>query len=124
MRVSNFSRLLCIFFIIPSREEPAPMFELHLRQFLPKTVSRCQGKCGKKITQDDGMLIKTYGNTRWTDKKVGKQMSKHGPMYKTSLKRQTKKYYGPDKRFVYSIITMADETHNLSDEKNDFLKKI
>ena len=73
------------------------MFELHLRQFLQKTVSRCQRKCGKKITQDDGMLIKTYGNTRWTDKKVGKQMSKHGPMYKTSLKRQTKKYYGQTK---------------------------
>ena len=99
------------------------MFELHLRQSLPKTVSRCQGKCGKKITQDDGMLIKTYGNTRWTDKKMGKEMSKHGPMYETSLKRQTKKYYGPDKRFVYSIITIAEKTrNNLSDGENYFLK--
>ena len=35
-------------------------------------------KMSEKITQDDGMHIKTYGNTRWTDKKTGKEMSKHG----------------------------------------------
>ena len=80
MRVSNFSRPPCIFLIVPSREEPFQMFELNLKQFLPKTVPRCQGNCGKKITQNDGMLIKTYGTTRWTDKKAGKEMSKYGPM--------------------------------------------
>ena len=70
MRVSNFSRPPCIFLIIPFREEPLQMFELNLRQFLPKTMSRCQGYCGEKITQNDGMLIKTYGTTRWIDKKT------------------------------------------------------
>ena len=56
------------------------------------------------------MLIKTYGTTRWTDKKMGKEMDKYRPMYinfnETCLKRHTKKYYRPD---------------NLSDGENDFL---
>ena len=83
-------------------------------------MSRCRGNCGKKITQNDGMLIK-----RWTDKKTGKEMSKYGPMYthfnETCLKRHTKKYYRPDEKFDYSIITLADETrNNLSEEEKDF----
>ena len=87
-----------------------------------KTVPRCQGYCGKKITQIDGMLIKTYGTTRWTDKSTGDEMSKYGPMYihlnETCLKRHTKKYYRPDEKFDYSIITLAQETsNNLSDEE-------
>ena len=126
MWVSKFSRPPCIFLIIPSREEPVQMFELNLRQFLRKTVSRCQGKCGARITQNNGMFIKTYRTTRRTDKKVVKEMSKHGPMYihfnETCLKRHTKKYYEPDERFNCSIITLADETHiNLLDEEKDFL---
>ena len=79
------------------------MFELNLRQFLPKTVSRCQGNCEKKITQNDGTLSKTYGTTRCIDKKTGKEMNKHELMYihfkGTYLKRHTKKYYGLDERF-------------------------
>ena len=83
-------------------------------------MSRCQGNCGKKITQNDGMLIK-----RWTDKKTGKEMSKYGPMYihfnETCLKRHIKKYYRPDEKFDYSVITLADETrNNLSEEEKDF----
>ena len=126
MRFSNFSKPPCIFLIVPSREEPVQMFELNLRQSLPKTVSRCQGNCGKKITQNDGLLIKTYGTTRGTNKKTGKEMSKYGPMYihfnEACLKRHTKKYYRPDERLDYSIITLADQTrNNLSDEEKDFL---
>ena len=48
---------------------------------MPKDVSRCQGNCGENITQNDRMLIKTYRNTKWTDKKTVNEMSKHGPMY-------------------------------------------
>ena len=126
MRFSNFSRPPCIFLLVPSREEPVQMFELNLRQFLPKTMSRYQGNCGKKITQNDGMLIKTSGTTRWTDKKTGKEMSKYGPMYthfnETCLKGHTKKYYRPDEKFDHSIITLADETcNNLSHEEKYFL---
>ena len=85
-------------------------------------MPRCQGYCGKKISQIDGMLIKTYGTTRWTDKNMGDEMSKYGPMYihlnETCLKRHTKKYCRPDEKFDCSIITLAQETrNNLSDEE-------
>ena len=61
------------------------------------------------------MLIKSYGTTRWTDKKTGKEMSKHGPMYinfnEHCLKKfVSKKFYAPDESFDYSVITMSDET--------------
>ena len=53
-------------------------------------------------------------------------MSTYGPMYihfnKTCPKRHTKKYYRPDKKFDYSIITLTDKTrNNLSDEGKEFL---
>ena len=53
-------------------------------------------------------------------------MSKYGQLYmhfnKTCLKRHTKKYYRPDETFDYSIIALADETHNsLLKEEKDFL---
>ena len=126
MRFLTFPGPPCIFLVVPSREEPVQMFELNLRQFLPKTVSRCQGNCGKKITQNDGTLIKTYGTTRCSDKKTGKEWSKNGPMYihfnETCWKRHTKKYYRPDKKFYYSIITLADEVrNNLSHGEKAFL---
>ena len=62
-------------------------------------------------------------------KRRGKEMTKYGPMFKhfneTCLKRHTKKYYRPDKKFDYSIIILADETRNdLSDEEKDFLTEL
>ena len=67
---------LPVYLNVPSKEGPVQMFELNLRQVLPKTVSRCQGNCRKKITENDGMFIKSYRTTRWTDKKTGKETSK------------------------------------------------
>ena len=58
---------LPVYLNVPSKEGPVQMLELNLRQVLPKTVSRYQRNCGKKITQNDGMLIKSYRTTRWTD---------------------------------------------------------
>ena len=83
MRGSKFPRPPCIFVITPSRQEPLQMSELNLREILPKTVSRYQGSCEKNITLTDAMLIKSFGTRRWTDKKTGKEISKHGPMYIT-----------------------------------------
>ena len=38
--------------------------------------------CGKKITRDDnGLLVRTYGTTTWTERGSGREMSKYGPMY-------------------------------------------
>ena len=124
MRFSNFSRLPCIFLIITSRKKPVQMLELKLWNFLSKTVSRGQRKSRK--TQNDDMLIKNYRTTRWTEKKTAKEISKHEPMCihfnETCLKRHTKKYYRPDERLDYFIITLADGTlNNLSDKEKDFL---
>ena len=89
-------------------------------------MNNCVNYRKKLRTKSISMLIKTYGTTRWTDKKTRKEMSTYGPMYihfnKTCLKRHTKKYYRPDKKFDYSIITLTDKTrNNLSDEEKEFL---
>ena len=97
------------------------MFELNLRQVLPKTVSRCQGNCRKKITENDGMFIKSYRTTRWTDKKTGKETSKWGPMYKNFNKTyKLKNTTGQTK----DSITLPDKIRNLLDEEKDFLTAI
>ena len=86
------------------RTEQPSVYEFHLRQFLSKSIARCQASCGKKIDQKDTMQIKSYGTTRWTDRKTGKEMGKHGPMYihfnKHFLKNfDYKKFYAPDESF-------------------------
>ena len=102
------------------------VYELHTS----KNITRCQGNCGKKIDQKDIMLIKSYGTTRCTDKKTGKEMSKHGPMYihfnKHCLKKfDNKKFYAPDESFDYSVITMSQETLiKLNEEERSFLRKL
>lgn len=73
MQISNISRPRCIFRIISSTEEPVQVFELNLWQILAKNESRCQGNSGEKITQNDGILIKTCETTRWAVKKTGKK---------------------------------------------------
>ena len=35
------------------RTEQPSVFELHLRQFLSKSITKCEGNCGKKIDQED-----------------------------------------------------------------------
>ena len=105
------------------------VYELHLREFLSKSVTRCQGSCGKKIDQKDTMLIKSYGTMRWTDKKTGKKMSKHGPMYihfneHCLRKFDNKKFYAPDESFDYSVITLCQETLTvLNKEERSLLRK-
>lgn len=112
------------------REEPPKTFELHLKRMLPKSITRCQGNCGKKIEEKDVMLIKSYGTTRWTDKKSGKEMTKYGPMYihfnEKCMKRfNDDKFYGPGEQFDYSLITLSKETvAQLNDEEAVFLKDL
>ena len=55
-------------------------FELHLRKDVPRLVHRCQGNCGKQITEDCFLVVKSFGTSRLTDKN-GNERSKFGPMY-------------------------------------------
>ena len=67
---------------------------------------------------------------RWTDKKTGKKMSKHGPMYihfneHCLRKFDNKKFYAPDESFDYSVITLCQETLTvLNKEERSFLRKL
>ena len=76
------------------------------------------------------MLRKSYGTTRWIDKKTGKKMSKHGPMYihfnEHYLKKfHKKKFRASDESFDYSVITPRQETlTKLNEEEKSFLRKL
>ena len=52
----------------------------NLRTNLHRSVSRCHGNCGKTILpEQEGMLIKSFGTTTWTDAKTGAEKSKFDP---------------------------------------------
>ena len=55
--------------------------ELHHRTNLPKSVSKCQGNCGRPIKVEEVMVVRSYGRITWTDKSTGKEKTKFGPMY-------------------------------------------
>ena len=63
------------------RVNPPKEFELHLRNKLSKKISKCQGKCGKPISDKDFMIIRTYGSSSYTDKESGENKCKYGPLY-------------------------------------------
>ena len=56
-------------------------FELHHHTNLPKSVSKCQGNCGRPIKVEEVMVVRSYGRITWTDKSTGKEKAKFGPMY-------------------------------------------
>ena len=72
----------------------------------------------------------SYGTTRWTDKKTGKQMSKNGPMYihfseHCLRKFDNKKFYAQNESFAYSVITPNQITFNkLNGEERNLLRKL
>ena len=76
------------------------------------------------------MLLKSYGTPIWTDKKTGRKMSKHGPMYihfnEHCLKIfHNKQFFAPDESFDYSVITLSQETlPNLNEEERTFLRRL
>ena len=92
------------------RESTPEVFELHFRKNLPRQITKCQGMCGKKITPDDnGLLVRTYGTTTWTERGTGREMSKYGPMYIHFSGRclkafDSKNYYEVNDTFDYQRI--------------------
>lgn len=94
------------------RKDPPQIFEIHFRKNLPRMIEKCRGGCGVRVTPNDsGMLIRTYGTTRWTNKSTGHEESRYGPMYlhfqDECLKRyNSNTYYSANKCFDYSKITV------------------
>ena len=50
-------------------------FVLFLRKNLPKNITKCQGRCGKSIGNEDEMIIRSYGTSTWTKQLEGKILS-------------------------------------------------
>lgn len=98
------------------REKQVKQFEIYFRNSLPRSIKRCHGMCGKVINpEDDGLLVRTYGKTTWTDKSTGAERSKFGPMYvhfnqKCLENSDSENFYGPSKSFDYSRIKIDDKT--------------
>ena len=110
-------------FADPRRIAPK-VFEIHFRQDLPRSIEKCRGNCGVKITpRETGMLVRTYGTTKWTNKQTGKEETRHGPMYihfqSECLKNHDISiYYGPNQDFDYSKITVDKTVQaDLNDEE-------
>ena len=40
------------------------IFELHMKKDLSKLVKTCQGNCGRVISNDDVLVVKSYGTTQ------------------------------------------------------------
>ena len=112
----------------PRTDQPEE-FELHLRNKLSQSIFKCQGNCGKKITSDDYLLVKSYGTCKWTDK-TGREQSKFGPMYihfvdKCLKHFDSETFYGPHQHFDYSKIKVDKKSlADLSDAEISFLKNL
>ena len=84
-------------------------FLLFYRKYLPKNTTKCQGRCGKSIGNEDEMIIRSYGTRTWTNKVTGRENSKYDPMYlpfnEKCLKNfDNENYYGPGQAFNYSVV--------------------
>ena len=132
LKSTKFSKVWKIHFNSSAyiRAEQPRVFELHLRQFLSKIFTRCPENRGKEIDQKNTILIKSCGTTRWTYKKIGKEISKHGSMNiglnKHCLIKIDNNYcYALDELFAYSVKTLSQEIGtNLNEEGRSFPSRL
>ena len=110
------------------RKVPEKQFELHLRNDLPRSIKKCQGMCGKVIKpEDDGLLVRSYGTSTWTDRTTGAERSKFGPMYihfneKCLETFDSENFYGPGSHFDYSRIQIDEQVKSkLNDSEKHLL---
>ena len=110
------------------RKDPPQIFEVHFRKNLPRVIEKCRGGRRVKIKPNDpGMLIRTYGTTRWTNKTTGEEDSKHGPMYIHFQEECLRRYdntthYGVNNSFDYSKLTLDKKVHSeLNEDEKTFL---
>ena len=114
------------------RSDPEPVYELYLKQNLPKNVKKCQGMCGREITNTvkDKLVVKTIGSSSYF--KNGKEVRTYGPLYihfmSSCLKRFDKNsYYAPREEFKWSKLTVHETTYrDLKDNSEEiaFLVKM
>ena len=83
---------------------------------LPPKVIRCQGKCGKDITNEEGhkLVVKSAGTSSYI--KNGKEVSTHGPLYIHFQSSYLKKfnqntYYTPQEDFDWKRVNVQESTY-------------
>ena len=99
------------------------VFELHIKKDLSKFVKRRQENCGTVISNDELLVVKSYGMIQWRETN-GTERSRFGPMY-IYFQEKCLRRYDTGKRFDYSIIRVDEKclTQLPSAEKN-FLKNL
>ena len=107
-------------------EKRPKVFELHLWKGVPKLVKKCQGKCGWKIEQDCFAVVRSYGETTWTDSN-GNEHSKFSSLYIHFKRKCLEKFdgdvcYEPTLSFDFSRIKVDSKckTQLTKNEKVSF----
>ena len=99
-------------------------FELHLWKNVPRLVQRYQGNCGRRITEDCFLVVKSFGTSRWTDKS-GHEWSNldRSTFEKNCLQNfDSENHDGSSQVFEYCYITVYQKCKGqLSEAKNRFL---
>ena len=112
------------------RVSPPKEFVLFLRKHPPKNVTKCQGKCGKSIGNEDEMIIRYCGTSSCTNKVTGRENFKYTPMYlhfnEKCLKNfNDENYYCPGQAFNYSVVTVNPKSKgDLNQAEIDLLREL
>ena len=100
-------------------------FELHHHINLPKSVSKCQGNCGRPIKVEEVMVMRSYGRITWTDKSTGKEKAKFGPMdiliHGNCLKNFSETFYALGQSFDFSTKKIDPKTQEKLTEEDKTL---
>ena len=105
-------------------------FVLFLHKHLPKNITKCQGRCGRSIGNEDEMIIRSYDMSTWTKKVTGRENSKYGPMYlhfnEKCLKNfDDENYHVPGPAFNYSVAAVNPKSKgDLHPAEVDLLRKL
>ena len=106
------------------REKKLKKFLSHIcEKTSPDLIPKCQWRCGKRITAEDPpTIIRSTGESWWTDKTTGKEISRVRPMYvhfnQNCLEQfETEKFYYAAKRFDLSRMITNEGNYKELHEK-------
>lgn len=106
--------------------------ELHVKALMKggKKISKCRGDCGHVIALDEKLVVRTYGNNPFYDKKTKKELMKYGPRhihFKEQCLRDYATIHGTFTGTSYDygqIVMDKKNTDQLSAEEKDFLTNL
>ena len=99
-------------------------FELHLWKDVPRLVLRYQGNCGRRITEDCFLVVKSFATSRWTDKSGNERSNLDQSTFEKNCLQNfdSENHDGSSQVFQYSYITVDQKCKGqLSEAKNRFL---